>query len=339
LTHGAGDIRVEPSNSPRFEDGDALAARIRTVPHVRGVVPMLIYAGAVGATSKRFLGTVIYGLPQTTMLPFHLAAGKMLAPGDDHGILLGTSLAQRLAVEVGANVEVRVVFGAAGLALDDNIGRYTMVVRGIVAGSGGAYRYAYVDRSFLAGEAGAPKAVSTLFVHLDDHEAATATAALIAGTIPGTEAIGWREDDPYIPNYLRANDTISSVSYAMVIAAVALPMWALLYIHVLKRRREIGILGALGFGRWEVFVIYVLQAVMVSLLGCALGALLGYGLICYFQANPLFQWETMVVRPVAAMWTFLGPALAISATAVIAGSYPAWRAARTDPAKVLRSLE
>jgi ABC-type lipoprotein release transport system permease subunit len=37
--------------------------------------------------------------------------------------------------------------------------------------------------------------------------------------------------------------------------------------------------------------------------------------------------------------TFLGPVLVIATTALIAGSYPAWRAAWTDPAKVLRRLE
>ena len=340
LTRGTGDIRVEPAEASKFADGDAIAAKIRTFPGVREVVPTVIFAGAVGAPGKRFLGTVIYGLPPTTLPPFHLSEGAPLVPGDRGGILLGTSLAKRLGAGVGAEVSVRVIFSAADQILDeDNMGRYTLTVRGIVAGSAGAYRFAYVDRSFLAQESGAPAAVSTLFVHLDDHEAATATAAAIAAAIPGTEAIGWREDDPYLPNYLAANETIGTVSYAMVIAAVAVPMWALLYIHVLKRRREIGILSALGFGRWELFWIYLLQAVFVSLLGCAVGAALGYALIQYFDANPLFQWETLVVRPIAAIRTFVGPALVVTATALVAGSYPAWRAARTDPAQVLRRLD
>lgn len=340
LTRGAGDIRVEPAQGERFPDGDAVAAQVRAIPGVREVVPAVIFAGAIGAPGKKFLGTVLYGLPPTPLPPFHLSEGAELAPGDREGILLGTSLAKRLDVKVGGTVTVRVIFSAADKVLDeDNMGRYTLTVRGIVAGSAGAYRFAYLDRSFLAKESGLPAAVSTLFVHLDDHEAATRIAAQIAAQIPHTEAIGWREDDPYLPNYLAANDTIGSVSYAMVIAAVAVPMWALLYIHVLKRRRELGILAALGFGRWELFVVYLLQAVIVSLLGCAIGAALGYALIAYFDAHPLFQWETLVVRPIAAVRTFLGPAFVITATAIVAGSYPAWRAARTDPAQVLRRLE
>jgi len=214
-----------------------------------------------------------------------------------------------------------------------------VIVRGVVGGTGGAYRFAYVDRAFLAHESGALHGASEILVHLADHEAATTTAAQITAQFPGVVATGWREDDPYLPNYLGANKTIGTVSYAMVVAAVSVPMWALLYIHVLKRRREIGILVALGFGRGEVFAIYLLQALVVVAIGCVIGALLGLALILYFQAHPLFEWETLVVRPAIAFAVFVGPAAAITLTAVIAGSYPAWRAARTDPAQVLRRLE
>jgi ABC-type lipoprotein release transport system permease subunit len=340
LTRGAGDIRVEPSHDARFRDGEAIAAQIREEPGVREAQPFLVYPGAIGKGGKRFLGAPIYGIGAMTLPPFHVIAGAWIEPGDRDGILLGTQYAKRLAVGVGDEVEVRVIFGAAGLALDDdNVGRYTMKVRGIVAGAAGAYRFAFVDHAFLAAESGEPRAASAILVHLTDHEAARATAARLAARIPNIEAIGWRDDDPYLPNYLAANQTIERVSYAMVIAAVSVPMWALLYIHVLKRRREIGILVALGFGRGEVFVIYLLQALVVAAIGCAIGAAIGIGLILYFQANPLFQWETMVVRPLIAVGVFAGPALVITATALVAGSYPAWRAARSDPARVLRGLE
>jgi len=272
--------------------------------------------------------------------PFHLTAGSWIVPGDREGILLGTLYEKRLGVGVGDSVELRVIFGAAGMAIDDdNVGRYTMKVRGIVAGSAGAYRFAFVDRSFLGAESGEPDGASAILVHLFDHEAAHDTAARLAARIAGIEAIGWRDDDPYLQSYLSANKTIINVSYGMVIAAVSVPMWALLYIHVLKRRREIGILVAVGFGRGEVFGMYLLQALVVAVIGCAIGAGLGVGLILYFQAHPVFQWETMVVRPLIEASVFAGPAFVITATALIAGSYPAWRAARTDPAAVLRRLE
>ncbi len=339
LTHGAGDIRVEPVDGSTFHDGDGVAAKLRGIPGVRATVPILIYPGAVGY-KNRFLGAPIYALGLTDAPPFHVSQGAAIAPGDNEGIVLGASIAKRLRIGVGDKVELRVIFGAAGVAVDDeNIGRYTMTVRGVVSGSAGAYRFAFVDRGFLGKEAGEPTAASGVLVHLFDHEAATRIASEIPAIVPNADAVGWREDDPYLKNYLGANERISNVSYVMVIAAVSIPMWALLYIHVLKRRREIGILAALGFGRREVFLIYLLQALVVVAIGCAIGALIGIGLIQYFQANPLFEWETLVVKPVMTLGAFLGPALVITATALIAGSYPAWRAARTDPAAVLRRID
>ncbi len=340
LTHGTGDVRVEPRDEARFRDGDAIAAQIRALPGVRDAQPLLVFAGAIGKTGKRFYGAPIYGVSPMQLPPYHLLQGTHLAPGDRDGILLGTQYVKRLEVGVGDKVELRVIFGVAGAAIDDdNVGRFTMTVRGIVGGSASAYRFAYIDRSFIAAEAGDPKSASAILVHLYDHEAAREVAARIAAVVPSAEAVGWREDDPYLPNYLGANETVTSVSYAMVIAAVSVPMWALLYIHVLRRRREIGVLVAMGFGTGEVFAMYLLQALVVAIIGCAVGAALGLGLILYFQAHPLFEWETMVVRPLVAAGVFAGPALVITATALLAGSYPAWRAARTDPAAVLRRLE
>jgi ABC-type lipoprotein release transport system permease subunit len=339
LTRGAGDIRVEPRDRATFQDGDAIAARWKAIPGVRETLPLLIYPGAVGVKG-RFLGVPIYGIDPVDAPPFHMVSGASLAYGDKDGILVGNAIAKRLALTPGSQVELRVIFGPAGAAIDDdNLGRYTAIVRGVVAGSAGAYRAAFVDRSFLAAEAGAPKAASVVIVRLDDHEAAGDIAALIASASPEVDAVAWRDDDPYLPNYLKANHTIHRVSYAMVIAAVSVPMWALLYINVLKRRREIAILAALGFGRAEVFWVFLLQALLVAILGCAIGSLLGYGAICWFAAHPLFEWETFVIRPAAAIATFAVPAIVVTITALVAGSYPAWRAARTESAQVLRRLE
>ncbi|MBA3394571.1 MAG: ABC transporter permease [Deltaproteobacteria bacterium] len=337
LTHGAGDIRVEPTDGPRFREGIEMAARLAAVDGVRAAQPVLIYAGAIGRRG-RFHATPLVGVDRSALPPFQIVEGAW-TPSDPDALLIGTHYASRLELAVGDRVEVRAIFGAAGMAVDDdNVGRYTMTVRALVGGTL-AYRAVFVSRTWLAAESGEPNAASAIHVHLFDHERARPLAAELAQGVPGITAIGWREDASYVSSYISATRTIVSVSYAMVIAAVAVPMWALLYIHVLRRRRELAMLLAIGFAERDVFAISLLQAIFVSIVGCVVGAGIGLGLIVYFQANPIYEWGTMAVRPMLAMGVFVGPAIVMVLTALVAGSYPAWRAARTDPARVLKGVE
>ncbi len=340
LTHGAGDIRVEPRTRPRFADGDALAARLQALAGARAATPILVFAGAIGRNG-RFHGAPVYGVdPDAPHQPFRVLEGAPLQPGDRGGVLVGTALARRLGLRPGDAVELRAIFSPPEAALaDEDLGRYTMTVRGVVAGSSGAYRFVYVDRGFLAAEAGEPRAASAIYVHLADHDAAATLAEHINRSLPEVRSADWRTDDPFLPNVLRAYRIVNGVTYAMVIGAISVPLWALLYIHVLRRRREIGILVALGFRRGEVFAIFLLQSLLVAGAGIAIGAGFGYAACAYFEHSPIFSWEGMVVRPLLEPAAFAIPALVALATVAAAGGFAAWRAARVDPARALQSLE
>jgi ABC-type lipoprotein release transport system permease subunit len=147
------------------------------------------------------------------------------------------------------------------------------------------------------------------------------------------------DDSEYLGSAVRANLAVSNVSQAMVIFAVAIPVLALLYIDVLRRRREVGVLGAIGLGQLEIFVIFLVQALVVGLLGIAVGGGIGYALILWFRAYPIFEWEAFVIRPVLELECFLRPALVVLLATLGAGVYPAWRASRIDPAPVLRGID
>ncbi|MDC3988012.1 ABC transporter permease [Polyangium jinanense] len=343
LRHGAGDVRVEPRDKRHFDDGAAAAAKVSEAADtpVRAAVPVLVLPGAVGK-GGRFQNALVYGYDfsgDPALRPFHLTDGALPARGDSNGVLIGTSLANRIGVKVGDVVDLRVILGAPPGAAGEPVGASVMTVRGLVAGSAGAYRSVFLDRASLAEKTGAPAAASAIHVHLDDHFAASALATRLEARLPEARAVGWREDDPYVTNYLAANRTVNAVSYAMVVAAISIPVWALFHIHVLGRRREIGILAALGFSRREIFGLFLLQTLVVALVGLVAGAALGYGMLLYFQAHPIFSWEALVVRPVITAAVLAGPCLAVLATTLLAGSVPAWRAARTDPARVLRRID
>jgi ABC-type lipoprotein release transport system permease subunit len=334
-----GDIRVRPLRDPSFEDGDALAAKISAYPRVRAVLPILTLPGAIGKEG-RFIGAPVIGIPtDKDRRPFRLIDGKLPELGDKTSVVVGSSLAKRLGVKMGDTVRLRVVLSTSPtLFPEESVGRYTMHIRGIAGGSFGSIESMYVDRSFLAYEAGTPGAASILVVHIDDHFAAQGVAARIAADLPAASVRAWMVDSEYLQSTLSAAKAVGAVSQAMVVAAVTIPVLALLYINVLHRRREVGVLSALGFRQAEIFAAFLLQALLIGVIGTLLGCGLGYGLVRYFQAHPIFEWEGFVIRPVLSAECFARPSLVVLATTLIAGVYPAWRASRIDPARVLRGL-
>jgi ABC-type lipoprotein release transport system permease subunit len=335
---GSGDVRVRPRKGSRFDDGDALAASLATRAGVVAAVPALLLPGALGVEGN-FKGALVMGLDATApRLPYLVVEGTALAAGDDHGVVIGTALASRLGLTVGADVQLRIVFGTGWESLSpaDELGRYTMTVRGLAAGSFVAPESIVVDRGFLTRELGAPHAASVILVHLNDHGAARAHAARLEQERPELSAVAWADDSPFLGSAIAASAAISIVSRAMVWLAVLMPVWALLYVHVLHRQRQIGVLGAVGIARHEVFAIHLTQAMIVGVIGALVGCVVGYALILWFGSHPIFAAPGFVVRPTLRATTFATPALLVLATTVLAGVVPAWRAARTDPGKILR---
>jgi putative ABC transport system permease protein len=102
-------------------------------------------------------------------------------------------------------------------------------------------------------------------------------------------------------------------------------------ISVLERRSEIGLRRALGATRFHVGVQFLVESLLLSLLGGAAGVVAGGAVTAAYASQ---QGWTLVVPPVAA-WGGLGAALAIGAAA---GLYPALRAARLAPTDALRTV-
>ncbi|GAA2623647.1 ABC transporter permease [Paractinoplanes durhamensis] len=104
-----------------------------------------------------------------------------------------------------------------------------------------------------------------------------------------------------------------------------------IYISVLERRREIGLRRALGANRGQVRIQFVTESIVLSALGGVAGVVIGALAVAGYAA--LQHWP-LVIPPVMAV-AGLGGALVIG---ILAGVYPAVRAARLDPIEALSSV-
>jgi len=118
---------------------------------------------------------------------------------------------------------------------------------------------------------------------------------------------------------------------AVVLLVGAIGVANIMIISVLERRQEIGLRRALGATRGQIRIQFLTEAILLSLIGGAVGVFLGAISTAVYAHNK----SEPIVIPAQAWAGGLGAALAIGA---IAGLLPAIRAARLSPTEALWSL-
>jgi putative ABC transport system permease protein len=110
-----------------------------------------------------------------------------------------------------------------------------------------------------------------------------------------------------------------------------------MYAAVANRQREIGTLRALGFSRGSILFSFLLEAVVLALIGGAVGAVasLGMGFVHFSMMN-FASWSEIVFGfepTLTIMVTALGLALGMG---LLGGFFPAVAASRVSPVAAMR---
>lgn len=103
----------------------------------------------------------------------------------------------------------------------------------------------------------------------------------------------------------------------------------IMLVAVTQRTREIGVRKAIGAKRSNILLQFLVEAATLTglggIVGIIFGALLGFGV------TSILEWKYYL----SPMWAMIG-LIASAGTGIVAGMYPAWRAARIDPIEALR---
>ncbi len=137
-------------------------------------------------------------------------------------------------------------------------------------------------------------------------------------------------------------DLFLGIFGSLALAVASLGIVNTLVMAILERRREIGILKALGAGDGDVRQLFFTEAGVMGVLGGAFGVFLGWlmGQLINFGTNVYLRRQDPPIPPetiCAVPWWLVGGAIGFSVlVSLMAGMYPASRAARLNPVEALR---
>ena len=340
---------LEKEPGPGIPDWEGMAARLRKLPHLTAVAPAL-YVGSYLTGPLQSKGIFLKGVDIESQLQIsnvlrHLKSGSLDRLRDPNasppGIILGSRFVEDTGMVLNSNVSLivdevtplgprptRKPFRVAGtfetgfFEFDDSWAYAPL------AAVQRAYSYADV--------------VNQMEINVDDLNRADQIAKEVEKAVgPRYTTTTWMERNKQLFTALRTERIVTAITIGLIVLVAALNILIVLVMMVMEKYRDIAVLMSMGARRQQIRRIFMLQGVLIGVVGSAIGLVVGYAL-SYFADK--YRWvpldETvysMSFVPFEARWVdgiwIAAAAILVSFLATI---YPSRNATKITPAEVLR---
>lgn len=295
------------------------------LPDVTAVSP-IVSGPALARRGEAVTSVALVGIDvarYTRILPLRkdIIAGQLRVGAGE--AVIGSQLAHDLGVTVGD--KLRLDTGQGSGSVVNIAGIFELGVRELDA------RYVYLDMKQTQSLLNLPGAATVIDVTVRDIFAADTVAARIA-RLTGLKAESWIQTNAQLMNALKSQSLSTQMISFFVAISVALGIASVLFVSVIQRTREVGILRAMGITRRQMLLVFLIQGGIFGLGGSLIGGMAGYGMVWLFNnlGPGLFF---IPLNPML----LLGASLLATVTGIIAAAIPARRAARMNPVEAIRN--
>jgi len=353
--YSAGRVAEDGRMIKAFEDYDAIAAKLATLPGVTRAAPLVKGQVMVTSAEGPALGAEVYGIRLEDLKTIPRVGTNADAYGNidefERGIAIGSGIARELGVTVGDRIRlvapsgVKTAFGSS-----PRVNAYE-VVYVFTAGRWDidktriympfAEAQSYFNREGLADE---------FEVMVQDPE------NIDAYTIPALDMAGedaliwtWRDAAGSFLRALDIEDNVMFIILSILVLIAAMNIVSGLIMLVKNKGRDIGILRTMGLTEGSILRVFFICGAFTGVVGTALGVALGCLFAIYI--DPIFSfvnymagggvWDPSIrgiyALPAKLQWWDVGSAVALSlGLSFIVTIFPARRAARMNPVEALR---
>ncbi len=341
-----------------IHDWDGLVANIESHPEVQAASPVTMFNAMIlrGSDVETALVTGLSAQRERNigqLTPFLSENALENLASQANGLILGGALATRLNLKTGGQTRLMLLPAGEDFSNTDGQGPLLLdfVVVGILnSGTEVDQSLALVDFAHTYERLGMPVSAQGVRVVLHDLFAASRLAWELVRSLEGPYyTTDWMRTHGNLYHAIQLSRNLIMILLVSIIAVAAFNIVASLVLIVLDKRADIAVLRSLGATPGDINRIFIIQGLLIGLLGCALGTLLGL-LVAPVAGDAVQALEGLFTikflssdvypisyLPVDVRWEDVA---AINATAMamcfLASLIPARRAALIAPADALR---
>lgn len=265
------------------QDSTELTKRLSQLEGVKAAAQRIDFGVLVESNEKnkgvRATAVDVELFGQRSSIPRSIVAGSYLRPGQK-AILLGKSVADELGLKPGDKVTV------LGKDMYDSFSADDFELAGIFdLGNKVSNRALYmpvpVAQEFLSMEDGATKIV-LYGVHYE--QAGELAERIRAAGLPAGVAVRTWQDEPFLLSIYKTLVGVRKGISFIICFVAGLGILNMMMVSVLERRREVGVLMAMGMSRQGIVTSFLYEAGLYGVLGSLLGLVAAIPLAWYLQA-------------------------------------------------------
>ena len=312
----------------QIRDWPMIVELLRANPSVSAISPQ-ISGSAVLVKSEAVTSVSIIGLEPQGIDAISEITPKIIQGDGDlgaDGLLIGVRMAEDLGLSAGQSVLLRTERGV----------ERQLTVKGVFRTGLQSLdeRIAFLSLQTARPLFVLPEGVTNIEIKLNDPEDARAMARFLADAT-GLRATPWQEKNVNLEDALVAQGRTGTMIQLFSLISIIIGVASALVLSAYRRRSEIGIMRAFGVPGGFILWVFLLQGLLIGLIGALLGCATGYGLCLWLEG--ITNAEGVPVLPIAPKQGGYVAALVLTTLgAVIASILPARSASRVDPLEAIQ---
>jgi ABC-type lipoprotein release transport system permease subunit len=305
-------------------------------------------AGGMASSPTSAFGVNIIGIDpsqegQITDINASIVEGDYFGEGSRNAAIIGRKLAERLKLKL----HNKIVVSFQGL--DSNITYAACRIVGIYKTSSSQFdqSHVFMRHEDLWSLIGRDHIYHEIVMRTDKAEDLDSAYTVVAAAYPDLDVQTWKMLAPELALYTEMMGQYTIFFIAVILLALLFGITNTMFMAVLERIREIGVLLAIGMKRSRIFFMIVLETVFLTTIGGIIGSILAAVSISITEHTGIDLSIVGEGLNDAGMGTMLYPYLPSSSyielfimlviAAVLAAIFPAWKAINTEPATAIRT--